>query len=108
MAPCGITDPPYGFFDPARPDKDLDKDPAKKCLLMPSGVTTMEKLTPAITDLPRPNGVGFSPDGKVLYISNTEPQALLLRYDVGPDGKLSNRKFIADLSKDKGIGVPDV
>jgi gluconolactonase len=51
--------------------------------------------------------VGFSPDGKVLYISNTEPQALLLRYDVGPDGKLSNRKLIADLTKDKGIGVPD-
>jgi gluconolactonase len=102
-----ITDPPYVFFDPANPNKDLDKDPAKEVPFNAVWRYKDGKLTPAITDLPRPNGVGFSPDGKLLYISNTEPQALLLRYDVGPDGKLSNRKIIADLTKEKGIGVPD-
>jgi gluconolactonase len=102
-----ITDPPYTFFDPSNPNKDLDKDPAKEVPFNAVWRYKDGKLTPVITDLPRPNGVGFSPDGKVLYISNTEPQALLLRYDVGPDGKLSNRKVIADLTKDKGIGVPD-
>jgi gluconolactonase len=102
-----ITDPPYTFFDPSHPDNDLDKAPGKELSFNAVWRYKDGKLTPMIVDLPRPNGIGFSPDGKTLYISNTEPQALLLKYDVGADGKLSNKKVIADLTKDKGIGVPD-
>ena len=102
-----ITDPPYTFFDPSNPNKDLDKDPAKQVPFNAVWRYKDGKLTPMITDLPRPNGIGFSPDGKTLYISNTEPQALLLKYDVGADGKLSNRKVIADPTTEPGIGVPD-
>jgi gluconolactonase len=110
FAPDGalwITDPPYTFFDPTHPEMDLDKNPAKELRFNAVWRYKDGTLTPAITDLPRPNGIGFSPDGKTLYISNTEPQALILKYDVGADGKLSNRKIVADLSKTKGIGVPD-
>lgn len=102
-----ITDPPYGFFDPANPNADLDKVKGKDIKFDAVWRLKDGKLTPMITDLPRPNGIGFSPDGKTLYISNTEPEALLLKYDVGADGKVSNKKVIADLTKDKGIGVPD-
>ena len=31
------------------------------------------KLTPVITDLTLPNGIGFSPDGKTLYVTNYGP-----------------------------------
>lgn len=102
-----FTDPPYGLYDPANPNKDLDKDPAKELKFNAVWRYKDGKLAPVITDLPRPNGIGFSPDGKVLYIANSEPQALVLRYDVGANGKVSNRKVIADFTKDKGIGVPD-
>lgn len=110
FAPDGslwITDPPYTFVDPARPDRDIDKDPAKEIAFNAVWRYKDGKLEPVITDLPRPNGVGFSPDGRTLYISNTEPKELLLKYDVSPDGKLSNRRLIADLTGEKGIGVPD-
>lgn len=110
FAPDGslwITDPPYGFVDPARLDRDIDKDPAKELPFNAVWRYKDGKLEPAITDLTRPNGVGFSPDGRTLYISNTEPKALLLKYDVGADGKLSNRRIIADLTGKPGIGVPD-
>jgi gluconolactonase len=110
FAPDGalwITDPPYAFVDPAHPERDIDKDPAKQMRFNTVWRFKDGKLAPAITDLPRPNGVGFSPDGKIFYVSNTEPESLLLRYDVGPDGRLSNRRIIADLTHEKGIGVPD-
>src|SRR5579872_3138628 len=84
FAPDGslwITDPPYTFVDPSHPDLDLDKNPAKELKFNAVWRYKDGKLTPMITDLPRPNGIGFSPDGKTLYISNTEPQALLLKYD---------------------------
>lgn len=110
FAPDGalwITDPPYGFADPRNPAKDMDKDPAKQIPF--DGVYRYKdgKLTAMITDLPRPNGIGFSPDGKFLYISNTENNPIIYRYDVGPDGALSNRKVFADLTGKSGAGVPD-
>jgi gluconolactonase len=60
-----------------------------------------------ITDLPRPNGLGFSPDGKTFYVDNTEPKSQLYRYDVKPDGTVTNKKLIADWTADKGAGVAD-
>jgi hypothetical protein len=40
----------------------------------------------------QPNGLGFSPDGKTLYVSNSMPDMHVRAYDVGPGGKLSNMK----------------
>ena len=110
FAPDGslwITDPPYTFVDPQHPNLDIDKDPAKELPYNAVWRYKGGKLTPMITDLPRPNGIGFSPDGKTLYISNTEPKALLMKYEVKPDGSLGKRTIIADLSKEPGAGVPD-
>jgi gluconolactonase len=110
FAPDGalwFTDPPYGFADPGNPNKDLDKDPAKQIKFNAVYRYKDGKVTPVITDLARPNGIAFSPDGKTLYISNTENNPMIFRYDVGADGKVSKRKILIDLTKAPGIGVPD-
>jgi gluconolactonase len=110
FAPDGalwFTDPPYGLFDPSHPNKDIDKDPAKQ--LKFNGVFRYKdgKLAAVITDLSRPNGIDFTADGKTLYISNSENTPAIHRYNVAADGSLSGHKVFADLSKEKGDGVPD-
>jgi gluconolactonase len=102
-----FTDPPYGFFDPAAPTKDLDKD--SRHAIKFNGVYRYKNgnLTAVITDLPRPNGLAFSPDGKTFYVSNSEKPRAIYKYDVKPDGTLVNRQVFADLSKEPGDGNPD-
>ena len=77
-----FTDPPYGLLG-------QDKDPAKE--LPFNGVFRYAhgKLTAPIRDLARPNGIGFSADGKTLYISNSGPEMFVMKYHVAPDGKVS-------------------
>jgi gluconolactonase len=102
-----FTDPPYGFFDPGSPTADLDKNPGHG--LKFNGVYRYKdgQLSAVITDLARPNGPAFSPDGKTFYIANSEMPSALYKYDVKADGSLANRQLIADLTKEPGGGVPD-
>ncbi len=84
FAPDGslwFTDPPFGLDKKAA-------DPAKEIPF--SGVFRYAngKVTAVIKDLTNPNGIGFSPDGKFLYISNTGPHFFVNRYDVKADGTL--------------------
>jgi gluconolactonase len=65
------------------------------------------KLELLIRDLPRPNGIAFSPDQKMLYVNNSEPQKLWMRYEVQPDGSLSHGTTLFDASSDKRDGAPD-
>jgi gluconolactonase len=61
------------------------------------------------TDLNHPNGIAFSPDESVLYVSNTRPDPHLHVYPVEPDGSLGPGSLFADmpyLSGEAG-GVPD-
>ena len=110
FAPDGalyFTDPPYGLYNPATPNADLDKD-ARRAIAF-NGVYRYKdgKLTAVITDLKRPNGLAFSPDGKTLYVANSENPSAYYRYEVKPDGSVGARQVFADLSKEKGDGVPD-
>jgi len=84
-----FTDPSFGLAD-------MDKD-AKKELKYNAVFRYKDgKLTPVITDMGQPNGIGFSPDGKTLYVSNSLPDMHIRAYDVGAGGKLSNmRKLIS-------------
>jgi gluconolactonase len=59
-----------------------------------------------IKDLPRPNGIAFSPDEKVLYVSNSGPPKWF-RYSVQADGSVSEGKVLFDASGEKGAGGPD-
>jgi gluconolactonase len=102
-----FTDPPYGLFNPAMPNADLDKD-ARRAIAF-NGVYRHKdgKTIAVITDLKRPNGLAFSPDGKILYVANSENPSAYYRYDVKPDGTVGPRQTFADLSKESGDGVPD-
>jgi gluconolactonase len=102
-----FTDPPYGLFDPRTPNADLDKDPLHVQKF--NGVYRYKDgmLTAVITDVSRPNGLAFSPDGKTFYLANSENPAAVYKYDVKADGTLANRQVFVDFSKEKGDGVPD-
>lgn len=96
-----FTDPPYGLVK-------QDEDPAKE--LKFNGVFRYAngKLTAEIKDLSRPNGVALSPDGKTLYVANSdEKNRIWMRYDVAADGSVSNGKVFADVTAEKEAGLPD-
>ena len=103
FAPDGslyITDPPYGLLG-------QDEDPAKEAPYNAVYRYADGKLEPIITDLPRPNAIAMSPDGKKLYISNSEPDMFVNVYDVGPDGKVSNGRRFISYPGPNPIDVPD-
>ena len=68
-----------------------------------------------MADFEQPNGVGFSPDGRVLYVSDTAlslqeiPNAgsgsthEIIAFDVAEDGTLTNRRFFCHTDH----GYPD-
>jgi len=96
-----FTDPPYGLLK-------QDDDPAKE--LNFNGVFRLAngKLTAEIKDLNRPNGIALSPDEKTLYVDNSDPKKRFwMRYDVAPDGSISNGRVFADVSAEKAEGLPD-
>ena len=105
-----FTDPPYGLrtqkdSDPEKelkvngvyrlPHADAQKEPAKA------------ELQLLVSDLPRPNGIAFSPDEKYLYVDNSEPKKIWMRYRVQPDGSLTDAKLFYDATSDSRPGAPD-
>lgn len=103
FAPDGslwFTDPPYGLVG-------QDEDPAKE--LSFNGVYRFHdgKLKAVVRDLSRPNGIGLSPDGKTLYISNSGPEMFVNRYEVGNDGSLSRPSLLISYPGQKSSEVPD-
>lgn len=108
-----FTDPPYGL----RTQKD--SDPEKQLEVngvyrIPDALDQKPGTPPdhthlqlLIKDLPRPNGIAFSPDEKYLYVNNSEPKKLWMRYTVKPDGTLSDPKLLFDASSDTRPGAPD-
>ena len=96
-----FTDPPYGL-------PKQDDDPAKELKFNGVFRYAQGKLTAEIKDLGRPNGLALSPDEKTLYVANSdEKKRFWMRYDVAPDGSISNGKLFADVSAEKEAGLPD-
>jgi gluconolactonase len=108
-----FTDPPYGL--PTQSDDDPIKELQVNGVYRIPGALDQkagapparDKLQLLIKDLPRPNGIAFSPDEKFLYIANTEPKPTWIRYPVKVDGGLGEGKVIADASGDTRVGKPD-
>lgn len=108
-----FTDPPYGL----RTQKD--NDPEKKLEFngvyrlpgaasqKPGAPPDRERLQLLVKDLPRPNGLAFSPDEKYLYVNNSEPKKFWMRYTVKADGTLADGKLFFDASSDPRPGSPD-
>jgi gluconolactonase len=66
------------------------------------------KLQLLAKELKRPNGIGFSPDEKTLYISNSDPdRKIWMKYDVKNDGTIANGKVFFDVTKETEDGLPD-
>jgi gluconolactonase len=107
-----FTDPPYGL--PTQSDKDPEKKLTVNGVYRISGARDQRAGAPParaqlqllIKDLPRPNGIAFSPDEKVLYVSNSGPPKWM-RYSVHPDGSATEGKVLFDASAEKGVGGPD-
>jgi gluconolactonase len=57
-------------------------------------------------DLTQPNGLAFSPDGKLFYVDDSEQRNIRV-YDVSSDGTLANGRIFGDESGAKHDGVPD-
>jgi gluconolactonase len=108
-----FTDPPYGL----RTQKD--DDPAKQLQVngvyripsaadqKPGAEPSRAKLQLLIKDLPRPNGIVFSPGEKTLYVNNSEPKKIWMRYTVRRDGTLTDGMLFCDATSDTRPGAPD-
>ena len=88
-----FTDPPYGL--PTQADDDPQKElkfngvfripNARK--QKPGAPPENGKLQVIIKDLPRPNGIAFSPDENFLYIADSGKK-VWMRYPVNKDGSV--------------------
>jgi gluconolactonase len=100
-----FTDPIYGLVghgtDPAReiPWSGVYRSTA-------AGLVTVLDKT-----LTYPNGLAFSPDGKTLFVSQSDPErAIWMAYDVTPDGGVTGGRVFFDatpLAKAGKKGLPD-
>jgi len=96
-----FTDPPFGLVG-------QDKDPAKE--LDFNGVYRFAggQVTALVRDLGRPNGIGFSPDLRTMYVSNTEAsRKVIMAYAVAPDGSVANGRVFVNGTTDTAPGMPD-
>ena len=99
-----FTDPPYGL-------EKLNDDPGKE--LKFNGVYRLSAdgtLTLLTSELTFPNGIGFSPDERTLYVANSDPKkAIWMAYEVKPDGTLGKGRVFFDATPrvGSGKGLPD-
>ena len=90
-----FTDPPFGihgWWEGERAEPELPFQ----------GVFRIDphtgRLQAMLTDLAGPNGLAFSPDERTLYVveSRAKPHRLIWAWDVGDEGRLSNRRLVVD------------
>ncbi len=97
-----FTDPPYGM-DPWD-EKQLDFQ----------GVYRLDadgKVSLLVDSLSRPNGVALSPDGKALYVAQSDPEkARYYAFDLDESGSVVSGKVLFDatsLKSESRKGLPD-
>lgn len=99
-----FTDPPYGLSgqdDSA--DKELDFNGVYR--LDPNGSVSL-----LLRDLTRPNGIGLSPDQKVLYVAVSDPEAAkIYAYLLQEDKTIQEELWVLDLTEHVPLaaGLPD-
>lgn len=96
-----FTDPPYGL-------EGLDASPLKE--QSANGVYRLGSdgtVTVVDSQLTFPNGLAFSPDGRTLYVSSSDPKhAVIMAYSVGKDGVVGERRLFADFTEAAAAGKP--
>lgn len=88
-----FTDPPFGLPQQARsPLREMSVNGVYRRAA--NGQVTRE-----ITDLPLPNGLAFSPDGRTLYVSNADSLHPVIRaYAVRANGRVGKGRLFFDMS----------
>lgn len=88
-----FTDPPFGL------PKAFD-DPGKAPVQGVYRLSQDGTVALLIHDITAPNGIGFSPDEKTLYVSDVDPKrAAWLAYDVKSDGTVTNGRVFFDATR---------
>ena len=108
-----FTDPPYGLRTQgdSDPEKQLNVNGVYRIPRAleqnPGAAPAHAELQLLVSDLTRPNGIAFSPDEKYLYVNNSEPKKIWMRYRVQPDGTLTEPRLLYDATADTRPGLPD-
>ena len=98
-----FTDPPYGLPEQEK-DKGRELDWFGVYRLSRDGKVTL--LTKEMT---RPNGIGLSPDQKIVYVAQSDPKAPIWKsFPLKPDGSFGDSRTVLDASEwvkrgDKGL-----
>lgn len=99
-----FTDPPYGlaktFEDPGR---EIGWNGVYR--LAPDG-----RVAVLVKDLKAPNGIGLSPDGRTLYVGQSDGERpVVMAYDLRADGTVANGRVLFDTRplRALGPGAPD-
>ena len=97
-----FTDPPYGL--PGRFD-----DPGRE---MPFNgifrIAAQGAVSLVLDSIPVPNGIGFSPDEKTLYVTDGGPdRKRWLAFPVADDGSVGEPRVLFDAVDLPGLGGPD-
>ncbi len=89
-----FTDPRYVGTEP----REIDTESVYR--IDPDGT-----VTKVIADVTKPNGIVLSPDGKTLYLAETNAQKKrqLLAYPLKDDGTVGAKKVLHDFGADRGI-----
>ena len=97
-----FTDPPYGL--PGNVN-----DPGKEISFQGVYKLRTDGQVILLTDsMPRPNGIGISPDGKTLVVANSEgPDAHWNAFTISGDSLINARTFFSTPWKDGEKGAPD-
>ena len=101
-----FTDPPYGLD---KHENDLSRE---MDIFGVYRIGTDGKVSVATAELQRPNGLAFSPNEKILYVAQSDPnQAIIMAYPVQTDGSLGVGKIFYDatpiVKEGKLKGLPD-
>lgn len=99
-----FTDPPYGL--PKRWDDPEKELPFQGVYRRAADGT----LTLLVRDLRAPNGIGFSPDGRTMYVAQSDPKnAIWMAYDVTEGGRVGRGRVFASAQKHvpQRPGLPD-
>ena len=98
-----FTDPPYGL-------PKQEEDPARE--LDFNGIYRLDcesgEVQLLAADQTRPNGIGFSPDGKTAYVANSDSSMKAwMAYDVTAEGRFEKARIFYDASNEAAPGSPD-
>jgi gluconolactonase len=88
------------FTDPTLKTEDRDFDPGVVFRIQPDGTASIFAFCES------PNGIAFSPNEKILYVSNSRYSKYILAFDLDEDGNALGRRIFADLNHDR-LRVPD-